>query len=56
MLATQVVSRLHEVFPVELTLREFLDTPSITQIVEKIEKLMVAKLEVLSDDEVQKLV
>ncbi|MFL5663083.1 MAG: acyltransferase domain-containing protein, partial [Ktedonobacteraceae bacterium] len=55
LLGTQLVSRLREVFPVEMPLHDFFDALTIAELAEKIEELLVEKIEELPEEEVKRL-
>ncbi len=55
LLGTQLIARVHDTFGVELTLRALFDHPTVTGIASEIELLLVAKLEAMSDEEVQRV-
>jgi amino acid adenylation domain-containing protein len=54
LLAAQVVARVRDAFRVELTLRSLFDHPTVEGISAGIERLVLAKLEAMSEDEVQR--
>jgi acyl transferase domain-containing protein len=52
LLGTQIVNRLREMFPVELSMRSLLvDAPTVARLAELIEELLIATLEAMGDDE-----
>ena len=54
--ATQIVSHLHELFPVQLSVRRFLvDCPTIAALAEVVEEMLIEKLEQLPESEAQRL-
>lgn len=53
LLATQVLSRLREAFQIELPLRRLFDARTIADTAEVIEEILIAEIEVLSDEEVE---
>ena len=55
MLATQVIMRVAEIFGVDLSLRTLFEAPTLQQLSAEIERLIIAKLEMMSDDEAQSL-
>ncbi len=55
LLATQVILRVAEVFGVELSLRSIFEAPTIRQLAVEIEQRIVAELEAMSNEEVQRL-
>jgi amino acid adenylation domain-containing protein len=52
---TQVIARLREAFDVELPLLRLFDHPTVADLAAEVERLMVAKLEAMSEDEAQRL-
>ena len=52
---TQVIARLREAFNVEVSLLALFDHPTVTATAAEVERLMVAKLDSMSDEEVQRL-
>ena len=55
LLGTQIIARVSEAFGVDLSLRTLFEAPTIRQLSAEIERLIVAKLEMMSDDEAQRL-
>ncbi len=55
LMATQLVSRLRETFPVEIALESFFAAPTIAELAHTIEELMLEQLEALSDEEARRL-
>jgi len=55
LLGTQLITRVTESFRVDLTLRTLFSAPTVRLLSAEIERLIVAKLEVMSDDEVLRL-
>jgi amino acid adenylation domain-containing protein len=55
LMATQIVARLQEVFPLELPLERLFEAATISQLAEVIEELLIAHIETLADDDVQRL-
>src|SRR4030095_3902452 len=55
LLATQVVSRLRAAFEVNLPLRRFFEGATVAALAEKVEELLVEKLESMSEEEVVRL-
>ncbi len=53
--ATQMATRLQQVYPVEIPLRDFLEKPTIAQLAQLIKELLVQKLESLSGEELDAL-
>jgi amino acid adenylation domain-containing protein len=53
MLGAQLVVQVAEVFGVELTLRGLFEAPTVRQMANKIEALILAKIEAMTDDEAQ---
>ncbi|HEY9629838.1 MAG TPA: SDR family NAD(P)-dependent oxidoreductase [Coleofasciculaceae cyanobacterium] len=56
LLATQLVSRLRQDFQVEVSLRSFLEAPSIAELALLIEEKLVEELEELSEADAEKLI
>jgi len=55
LLGTQMIARVRDAFGVELTLRSLFDAPTIAQLSALVEALLLAKLEAMSEEEVQRL-
>jgi amino acid adenylation domain-containing protein len=55
MLGTQVIARLAETFGVDIALRTLFDGPTVRELAAEVERLIVARLEAMSDEEVQRL-
>ena len=55
LMGTQLVARVGSVFGVDLPLRSVFDSPTIAQLSAKIEELLVAKVETMSEDEARRL-
>ena len=51
MLATQLIARLREVFSVQLALRTIFETPTVAGLSAEIERLLIEKLQAMSEDE-----
>ncbi len=52
---TQVIARLRDAFQVELPLLTLFDHPTVADLAAAVERLMVAKLDAMSEDEAQRL-
>jgi amino acid adenylation domain-containing protein len=52
---TQVISRLRDAFNVEVPLLKLFDHPTVADLAEEVERLMVAKLDAMSEEEAQRL-
>jgi acyl carrier protein len=55
LLGTQLIARIRDAFGIELTLRSLFDAPTVSKLATQIEALLVAKLEAMSEAEVQRL-
>jgi amino acid adenylation domain-containing protein/FkbM family methyltransferase len=55
LLGTQVIMQVTELFGVDLSLRTIFEAPTIRQLSAEVERLIIAKLEGMSDDEAQRL-
>jgi len=53
LLGTQLIARIRDAFRVDLSLRALFDAPTISQLTERIEAQLVAKLEAMSEEEVE---
>jgi acyl carrier protein len=53
--AVQVIARIAQSFQVELPLQTIFQTPTIAQLSQTIEELLIAEIEKLSDEEAEKL-
>ena len=56
LLGTQVIARLREAFEVEVSLLTLFDHPTVAGIAAEVEQLIIAKIDAMSEDEVQRLV
>ena len=55
LLGTQLIARLRDTFGIELSLRSLFDAPTVAELSNLVESLLIAKLEAMSDDEAQRL-
>ena len=55
LLGTQLISQIRGAFGVELALRTLFESPTIEQLSLEIERLVMAQVEAMSEDEVQRL-
>ncbi|HEX3187660.1 MAG TPA: amino acid adenylation domain-containing protein [Pyrinomonadaceae bacterium] len=55
LLGTQLIAQIRSAFGVEVTLRKLFDTPTIADLSSEIERLILAKIEAMNEDEVQRL-
>ena len=55
LMGTQIIARVADTFGVDLSLRSLFEAPTVRQLSAEIERLIFAKLEAMSDDEVQRL-
>lgn len=53
LLGTQLIARVRETFDINLPLRVLFEAPTVIELAAEIESLLVAKLETMSEDEVQ---
>ncbi|MGE5343918.1 MAG: beta-ketoacyl synthase N-terminal-like domain-containing protein [Candidatus Omnitrophota bacterium] len=54
--ATQMITRLQQVYPVEISLKAFLENPTIAHLAEIIKQLLMEKIDDLSEEELDALV
>jgi acyl carrier protein len=52
---TQVIARLRDAFNVEVSLLKLFDHPTVAELAGEVERLMIAKLDAMSDEEAQRL-
>ncbi len=55
LLGTQLIAQIRLTFGVEVALRTLFDTPTIAELSSEIERLIVARVEAMNEDEVQRL-
>jgi acyl carrier protein len=55
LLGTQLISQIRGTFDVELALRTLFESPTIAQLASEIERLVMAQVDAMTDDEVQGL-
>src|SRR6266446_5004131 len=55
LMGTQIIARVAETFGVDLPLRTLFDTPTVQQLSTEIERLILAKVQAMSDEEVLRL-
>ncbi|HEU4434875.1 MAG TPA: non-ribosomal peptide synthetase, partial [Pyrinomonadaceae bacterium] len=55
LLGTQLIAQIRGAFGVEVALRTLFDTPTIADLSSEIERLILAKIEAMNEDEVQRL-
>ena len=55
LLGTQLIARVRDAFGVDLSLRSIFDLPTPAQLAQEIERLMVARLDAMSAEEIQRL-
>lgn len=53
LLATQLIARIHQAFDVDLRLRAIFDTPTIAELAEEVQRLVCARLDLLSDTDAE---
>ena len=56
LLGTQMIARVREAFGVELPLRALFDSPTVAGLSAEVERLLLAKLEAMSEEEAERLV
>jgi amino acid adenylation domain-containing protein len=54
LLGTQLIARLRDTFGIELSLRSIFDLPTPAQLAQEVERLMVARLDAMSADEIHR--
>ena len=52
---TQLIARLREAFQVEISLLRLFDHPTVAELAAEVERMMVARVDAMSDDEAQRL-
>jgi acyl carrier protein len=55
LLGTQLIAQIRSRFGVEIALRKLFDTPTIAELSAEIERLVVARVEAMNEEEVQRL-
>jgi amino acid adenylation domain-containing protein len=55
LLGTQMIARIRDAFGVELCLRQVFDAPTVAALSAEVERLLVERLDAMSEDEVQRL-
>jgi amino acid adenylation domain-containing protein len=55
LLGTQLIAQIRSTFGVEVALRTLFDTPTIAELSSEIERLILARVEAMNEDEVQRL-
>jgi amino acid adenylation domain-containing protein len=55
LLGTQLIGRIRDTFGVELSLRSLFDAPTVAKLSTEIERLLIEKLESMTEDEAQRL-
>ena len=55
LLVTQIIARIRDTFGVELRLRSLFDAPTVAKLSAEVERLLVEKLEAMTEDEAQRL-
>jgi acyl carrier protein len=55
LLGTQLISQVRGTFGVELALRTLFESPTIEQLANEVSKLVLAQVEAMTEDEVQRL-
>jgi acyl-CoA synthetase (AMP-forming)/AMP-acid ligase II/acyl carrier protein len=54
LLATQLITRLRDVFGVELSVKNLFDHPTVSQLSQEIQQLLIAELDAMSEEEAEK--
>ena len=52
---TQLIARLRDAFQVEVPLLSLFDHPTVSELSAEVERLMIAKLDAMSEEEAQRL-
>lgn len=55
LLATQLIARIHQAFDVDLRLRAIFDAPTIAELGEEVQRLVCARLDLLSDSDAEQV-
>jgi acyl carrier protein len=55
LLGTQLIAQIRAAFGVEIALRTLFDTPTIADLSSEIERLIMARVEAMDEDELQRL-
>jgi len=55
LLGTQMIARIRDTFGVELCLRQVFDAPTVATLSAEVERLLVEKLDAMTEDEAQRL-
>lgn len=53
--ATQLITRLQQAYPIELSLQEFFEKPTITHLAEMVKKALMGKIDRMSAEEIEEL-
>jgi acyl carrier protein len=56
LMGMQLLSRLREAFPLDISVSDFFDALTIEELAKRIEELLVKKVEELPEEEVQRLI
>ena len=54
-MGAQLIAKVHQTFGVELSLRRLFDHPTVREISSEIESLILAKVNLMSDEEAQRV-
>jgi len=55
LLGTQVIIRLRDIFGIELSLRTIFEAPTVAELAARVEASLIARLEAMSEEEVQRI-
>jgi len=55
LLGTQVIARIADTLGVDLSLQALFESPTVAELSREVERLILAKLDAMSDDEIQHL-